>query len=163
MSAASKLAIVDKLLPLLESFGSSRRAQSELRKSMKAAACTQRTQPADDLPPDSRAALEAQAKCFDADYGRTPWCEACRQHDVLFSRLMLERKRNKQRLQKIERLAVAYAKPEEPETPEPKALLDLIEQQERQEAAAEEEPSESRFPEGSYHRAAEELGEGLED
>lgn len=135
MSSATKLALVDKLLPLLEAFGSSRRLQSELRKQMKEAACTHesREQLVEDQSGDSFLKV---VPCFDSSLGRTPWCDACRQHDQLFARLMAERKSNKLRLLKIERLAVAYAKPEEPEPPEPKALLELIERQEKEEEAA---------------------------
>jgi hypothetical protein len=133
LSSATKLALVDKLLPLLEAFGSSRRAQSQLRKDMKAAACTHADR---EVVMPSLLGETRTVPCYDPEHGRTPWCEACRQHDLFFSRLMAERKSNKRRLMKIERLAVAYAKPDDPEPPEPKALLELIERQEKEEEAA---------------------------
>lgn len=120
---ASKLAIVDKLLPLLEAFGASRARQSTIRKEMKAAACTH---------PDRVVAMpslldEARTvPCFDSQHGRTPWCDACRHHDQAFSRLMAERASNKKRLLRIEKLAVAYAEPEPELPPEPKELLELM-------------------------------------
>ncbi len=129
MSAATKLAIVDRLLPLLEAFGASRQQQTELRRSMKASSCTypERMQ----VPENEQ--TERCVPCYDRLHGRTPWCEACREHDNLFARLMTERKNNKKRLQKIERLAVAYAQPEEPTEPERKELFELLHSLEQKE------------------------------
>lgn len=129
MSNASKLAIVDKLLPLLEAFGASRMRQRELRKEMKASACT------------SDAAVVENGRvvlwpCYDSKRGRTPWCAACRQHDNAFAALMAERKANKKRLQKIESLAVAFAQPEPEDPPEPKELLDLMHKLEKEAVSA---------------------------
>ncbi len=121
MSSPSKLAIVDKLLPLLEAYGSSRKRQTELRREMKASACTARH--------------SDEAPCFDPENGRSPWCDGCRQHDQLFARLMHERQANKKRLLRIERLAVSYAEPEPEEPPETKELLELIHKLEQETAA----------------------------
>lgn len=122
MTSASKLAIVDRLLPLLEAFGASRLRQTGLRREMREAGCTheEALQPTDDnnlrLTP-----------CYGPD-GRTPWCEACRRHDAAFHRLLAERKANKARLLRIEKLAVRFAAPDPPEPPpEPKVLLTLME------------------------------------
>src|SRR5262245_40176737 len=98
---------------------------------MKAAACNIR-----ESYPEG-AAKAATAPCFDPEKGRTPWCEPCRQHDQLFSQLMAERKSNKKRLVRIERLAVAYAQPEPEEPPAPKELLDLIDKLEKEDSSAE--------------------------
>ncbi len=123
MSAASKLAIVDKLLPLLEAFGASRQRQTALRREMKTSACTH---------PDREVAMPSLldetrvVPCYDSQNGRTPWCDHCRQHDGAFARLMAERKANRTRLHKIERLAVAYSAPEPELPPEPKELLELM-------------------------------------
>jgi hypothetical protein len=120
---ASKLAIVDRLLPLLESFGSSRSRQKAHRQEMKASACTH---------PDREVAMPSLldeirvVPCYDSTNGRTPWCDACRRHDQAFAALMAERKLNKKRLHKIERLAMLYAEPEPEVPPEPKELLELI-------------------------------------
>jgi hypothetical protein len=122
-SKATKLAIVDRLLPLLEAFGASRAVQTECRQQMKASACTH---------PDREVAMPSLlgevrvVPCYDSTHGRTPWCDACRQHDGAFARLMVERKLNKKRLHKIERLAVAFAAPEPELPPEPKELLELM-------------------------------------
>ena len=123
MSNASKLAIVDKLLPLLEAFGASRARQTALRREMKASACThpERVVELPSLLDETRT-----VPCYDAKNGRTPWCDACRQHDGAFARLMAERKINRKRLHKIERLAVAFAAPEQELPPEPKELLELM-------------------------------------
>jgi hypothetical protein len=120
---ASKLAIVDRLLPLLEAYGASRARQSIIRKEMKAAACTHpdRVVAMPSLLDESRT-----VPCFDAEHGRTPWCDACRQHDQAFTRLMAERAANKKRFLRIEKLAVAYAEPEAEVPPEPKELLELM-------------------------------------
>jgi thiol-disulfide isomerase/thioredoxin len=123
VKTASKLAIVDKLLPLLEAFGASRARQTALRREMKASACSH---------PDREVSMPSLldevrvVPCYDSTQGRTPWCDHCRQHDQAFTRLMAERKANKKRLHKVERLAVAYAEPEPDLPPEPKELLDLI-------------------------------------
>ncbi len=123
MKTASKLAIIDRLLPLLEVFGASRARQSALRKEMKASACTH---------PDREVAVSSlldelrTVPCYDSQHGRTPWCDHCRQHDGAFARLMAERKANKKRLHKIERLAVSYAEPEPEVPPEPMELLELM-------------------------------------
>ena len=127
MSSATKLAIVDKLLPMLEAFGASRQRQTELRRSMRQAVCTH-----DENLVDTGEELRV-VPCFSPALGRTPWCDACRQHDQFFSQLMAERRGNKKRLHKIERLAVAYAAPEPLEAEEPKALLELIHQLEQEE------------------------------
>jgi len=117
---ASKLAIVDKLLPLLEAFGASRARQKECRQEMKASACTH-----DDAVTETDEGV-IRWPCYHPSMGRTPWCDACRRHDSAFSRLMKEREANKKRLHKIERLAVAFAAPEPELPPEPKELLELI-------------------------------------
>lgn len=132
MSNATKLAIVDKLLPLLEAFGASRQRQTELRRSMKAAACISEDRMQGTMESDEVRVVP----CYDAGNGRTPWCEACRQHDQLFAQLMVERRNNKKRFQKIERLSVAYAAPEPPEEPERKELLELIHELEQEEPSA---------------------------
>lgn len=131
---ASKLAIVDKLLPLLEAFGASRARQSLIRKEMKASACThpERVVTMPSLLDETRT-----VPCFDSQHGRTPWCDACRHHDVAFARLMAERKTNKKRLLRIEKLAVAYAEPEPELPPEPKELLNLIEKLQKEEESGE--------------------------
>jgi hypothetical protein len=128
VSAASKLAIIDRLLPLVEAFGASRRRQSELRKEMKASACV--------FVLEAAVAGEQAAPCY-SPAGRTPWCEACRRHDQAFAALMAERKHNKRRLHKIEKLSVAYAKPEPQLPPEPKELLELIDHLEQEDKRVE--------------------------
>lgn len=133
MSTATKLAIVDKLLPLLEAFGASRQKQTELRRSMRVAACTHEDAAVTEEGDDGALFRSIQYPCYHSEHGRTPWCEACRQHDQLFSQLMAERKLNKKRLHKIERLAVAYAAPEPAEEPERKELLELLHHLEQQE------------------------------
>jgi hypothetical protein len=135
MRQASKLAIVDNLLPLVEAFGASRRQQTELRRSMRSAACTHPDRTMD--VPDEEGEPETKVvPCYDTMLGRTPWCEACRQHDGFFSRLMAERRENKKRLQKIERLAVAYAMPEPAEEPERKELFELLHALEQEEVGS---------------------------
>ena len=142
MNKAGKLAVVDKLLPLLEAFGACRKKQTELRRAMKASACTheERMQFVFDEEGDP-SDHERAIPCYDSVNGRTPWCDACRQHDQFFSALMAERRSNKKRLLKIERLAVLYAEPEELEPEEPKALLEFIEREEAAERAAATPPA----------------------
>lgn len=120
---ASKLAIVDKLLPLLEAFGASRARQTECRQEMKASACTH---PDREVVMPSLLGETRTVPCYDSTQGRTPWCEACRRHDQAFARLMHERQANKKRLHKITKLAVAFAEPEPELPPEPKELLELM-------------------------------------
>jgi hypothetical protein len=120
---ASKLAIVDKLLPLLEAFGASRSRQSAHRQEMKASACTH---PDREVTMPSLLDETRVVPCYDSTHGRTPWCDACRRHDQAFAALMAERKLNKTRLHKLERLAMLYAEPEPEVAPEPKELLELI-------------------------------------
>lgn len=126
---ASKLAIVDKLLPMLEAFGASRARQSEIRREMKASACTH---PEREVVMPSLLGETRTVPCFDSEHGRTPWCDACRRHDQAFSRLMAERKSNKKRLLRITKLAVAYAEPEPELPPEPKELLELMDSLQRE-------------------------------
>jgi hypothetical protein len=121
-------AIADKLLPLLEAYGDSRLRQRDLRRAMKAAIC--RAPEAEDMRQAlAQGLVEAGrvAPCYDPLEGRTPWCEACREHDALYARLAAERKGQKARLLKINRLAMVLARPEPPPPPEPRALIDLIE------------------------------------
>jgi thiol-disulfide isomerase/thioredoxin len=134
VTSASKLAIVDKLLPLLEAFGASRQRQTQLRKEMKASACTH---PEREVVMESLLGETRTVPCYDPTHGRTPWCDHCRQHDQAFARLMAERKSNKKRLHKIEKLAVAYSAPEPELPPEPRELLELMHQLEREAESAE--------------------------
>jgi hypothetical protein len=120
---ASKLAIVDRLLPLLEAFGSSRSRQKSHRQEMKASACTH---PEREVAMPSLLGETRTVPCYDSQHGRTPWCDACRRHDQAFVALMAERKSNKKRFHKIERLAMLYAEPEPEVPPEPKELLELM-------------------------------------
>ncbi len=133
MRVASKLAIVDKLLPLLEAFGASRQKQKEQRRAMRGSACQHPDREV--VMPDLLGETKA-VPCYDPEHGRTPWCDACRRHDQAFAQLMAERALNKKRFHKIERLAVAYAEPELPAEPERKELFELLHALEQEEVGS---------------------------
>jgi hypothetical protein len=115
MMTSSKTATLEKLLPLLEAFGAARVEMRQLRRDMRSKECTGRS-------------ADEPAPCYHQTDGRTPWCDNCREHDLIFHQLLQVRKRQTKRMNQIERLAIRFAAPE-PEIPsEPKLLLELIEQ-----------------------------------
>lgn len=111
-----KTAIVDRLLPLLEAFGLAREEMRAIRRSMRSHGCTGAT-------PDT------PAPCYHSTDGRTPWCANCREHDILYVRLMQTKKLQTRRMQQIERLAIRFAAPEPEPVEEPKVLLEMMHSQ----------------------------------
>lgn len=120
MATTTKQAIIDRLVALLEVFGATRIDLRDIRREMKSKTCTART-------------ADEPAPCFHQTDGRTPWCENCRDHDVLFRRLLHVRKEQSKRFLQIERLSIKLAMPEPVNPPEPRLLLEAIEAAEAEE------------------------------
>lgn len=105
------MTVPDRLLGMIELYAADRVEEKRLRREMRALRC--------EVDPDGDRCYLSEPSAAD--------CAPCRKRRDLWPLFVLSRAANRNRLRKIERLALRLSMPEPPEPEEPKPLLDIIE------------------------------------